>query len=83
LSDGVPTEESMKLAKVWMVRDPSPNSVIEDVCWEQDVTRLGRYVWGSGQGVWEAERTTFYTDEKEAMADAKARLARVGKESAR
>jgi hypothetical protein len=68
----------MKLAKVWMVRDPSPNSVLEDVCWEQDVTRLGRYVWGSGQGVWEEERTSLYTDEGEAMADAKARLAQRG-----
>jgi hypothetical protein len=73
----------MKLAKVWIVRDPSPNSVVEDVCWEQDVARLGRYVWGSGQGVWEAERTTLYTDEGEAMADAKARLARRAEETGR
>jgi hypothetical protein len=65
----------MKLVTVWMVRDPSPKSLLEDIVWEQDVARLGRYVWGSGQGVWEAERTTLYTDEGEAMADAKARLA--------
>ncbi|MGO8992692.1 MAG: hypothetical protein ACLQVI_05150 [Polyangiaceae bacterium] len=65
----------MKLAKVWMVRDATPVSTLEDICWEQDVARLGRYVWGSGQGVWEAERTTFYTDKGEALADAKARLA--------
>jgi hypothetical protein len=68
----------MKLAKVWVVRDATPNSTLVDICWEQDVTRLGRYVWGSGQGVWEEERTTLYTDKKEAMADATARLARVG-----
>lgn len=65
----------MKLDTVWLVRDPSPISVIEDICWEQEVRRLGCYVWGSGQGVWEAERTTMYSDREEAMADAKARLA--------
>ena len=66
----------MKLAKVWIVRDPSAHSEIEDICWEQNVVRLGDYVWGSGQGTWQKERTTLYTDESEAMADAKARLAR-------
>jgi hypothetical protein len=65
----------VKLDTVWLVRDPSPISVIEDICWGQEVRRLERYVWGSGQGVWEAERTTMYSDREEAMADAKARLA--------
>ena len=70
----------MKLTKVWAVRDPSAVSTLEDVCWEQDVTRLGRYIWGSGQGVWEEERTTLYTDHEEALADARSRLARLGKD---
>jgi hypothetical protein len=65
----------MKLEAVWLVRDPSPISEIEDICWPQDVRRLGRYVFGAGQGVWESERTTMYTDREEAFADARARLA--------
>jgi hypothetical protein len=67
----------MKLETVWLVRDPAPDSVFEDVCWEQEVERLGDYVFGSGQFVWARERTAMYTRRQEAEADARARLAKV------
>ena len=67
----------MKLDTVWLVRDPGPDAIFEDVCWEQEVARLGDYVFGSGQGIWARERTAMYTDQKEAAAHAVARLARV------
>jgi hypothetical protein len=71
----------MKIEKVWLVRNPTAVSTLEDICWEQEVCRLGRYVWGSGQGVWEEEETTMFVDETEARADARARLEARGRET--
>lgn len=69
----------MKLSKVWRVIDPGPESDLEDICSEQDVSGLARYVLGSPARAWESERTTLYTDKDEAMTDAKARLAQRGR----
>ena len=69
----------MKLEKLWLVRNSSAVSTLEDICWEQEVGRLGLYVWGSGQGAWEREKTTVYTDRDEAVADAMARLERLAR----
>jgi hypothetical protein len=65
----------VRLDAIWLVRDPSPLSTLEDICWEQKVDRLADYIFGSGPGVWRQEQTTIYTTRAEAEADAVTRLA--------
>lgn len=65
------------LAKIWIVRDPGPYAELGDVVWEQDVRRLGDYVFGAGPGVWAHENHTIFTDRDEAMAEGARRLERV------
>jgi len=64
----------MKITKIWVVRDPSPVSEIDDILFEVDVDRLMRIFMGTGQAQWRNENTTLYTEAGEAKKDAKARM---------
>ncbi|HEY3821788.1 MAG TPA: hypothetical protein VGL81_31700 [Polyangiaceae bacterium] len=67
----------MKLAALWIVRDPSPQSGLVDVVFEMDVPRLGNYVLGSGPGTWEREHHTVFSEKDEAVAEGIRRLVRI------
>lgn len=64
---------------VWVVRNPTPGSTLDDVIWKQDLDGLGDYACGAGPGTWSREMHSIYTDETEATADAEARLAAVAR----
>ena len=64
----------MKLEYVWIVRDPSPHSYLSDICWEQPINSLDRYILGAGPETWASENHSVYTSKKEALEDAKKRL---------
>ena len=64
----------MKLTTVWLVRDPSEDSVIEDVLWETSMLGLFYNARGSLPGDWTLKHTEVYTTEAEARADAGNRL---------
>lgn len=70
----------MKLATIFLVRNPSEISVLEDCFSETTVARLADYIRGSeaihGQRVWTEENTTIYTERGEAIEDAKKRIAK-------
>jgi hypothetical protein len=72
----------MKLATVWIVRDPGPQSELVDVVFDMDARRLGDYVTGAGAGVWQREHHTLFTGKDEAVAEGIRRLvqARPGRE---
>jgi hypothetical protein len=62
---------------VWVVRDATPVSVIEDVCWRADIVTLARQVIGAGgPQVVKSEHWTFFTDEASAKHEATLRLAK-------
>jgi hypothetical protein len=67
----------MRLAALWIVRDPSAHSELADVVFEMDVRRLGNYVLGGGPGTWEREHHTVFTEKDEAVAEGIRRLARL------
>ena len=68
----------MKINTLWVVRNPTPRSILVDVLYRVDSpNELARIVVGTGASLWAEEHTTLYTTEKEALADAKARLAKV------
>ena len=67
----------MRLAALWIVRDPSPHSELVDVVFEMDVSRLGNYVLGSGPGTWEREHHTVFSEKDEAVAEGIRRLVRI------
>ncbi len=64
----------MKIASVWIVRDPTERSEMCDCCWEQQIDKLEAYIKGSPDGAWESEHHTLYLDEAEALRDAEARF---------
>jgi hypothetical protein len=67
----------MKLAALWIVRDPPRHSELADVVFEMDVRRLGNYILGGGPGTWERERHTVFTEKEEAVAEGIRRLVQV------
>jgi hypothetical protein len=67
----------MKLDKVWIVRDPSTRSELEDVVFEMDVARLGDYVLGCPPGAWRGEQHTLFTEKDEAVCEGVRRLVRI------
>jgi hypothetical protein len=72
----------MKLTTVWIVRDPTPMSELQDIVWEQLIERLDRYVFGAGPHQWSGEDHTMFTDKDEAVGEATGRLVRVRPERA-
>jgi len=68
-------EPARPLRSVWIVADPGMRSTLRDICWEQEVERLGQYVNGAQAGTWSRENHTLYLDAEAARADAQARLA--------
>jgi len=73
----------MKLKTIWIVRDPSPYSTHDDICFEQTFKGLANYITGSPAGAWEHENHVGYTTYAEASADASARLDRRGERIAK
>ena len=69
----------MRIEKLWIVRDPTAESTLDDVLSGVPVDRLPYLVLGTGAQVWRDENTTLYTEKSEALRDALARLAGVGK----
>jgi len=65
----------MKIDRLWIVRDPSPVSTLIDIVFETSPARLANYIRGCQPSEWVIENHAMYTDEAEAMADARARLA--------
>lgn len=67
-----------QIKKLWLVRNPSTlTESVDEICWEQDMRRLGVYVVGTGIRQYEYEEHTFYSNESEAKADAEKRLAKM------
>jgi len=67
----------MRLAVLWIVRDPSPHSELADVVFEMNVRQLGDYVVGAGPGTWQREEHTVYTQKDEAVQEGMRRLVRL------
>ena len=67
----------MSLAKVWVVKDPSNSSTLEDIFWEQEVAHLDRCVLGSPEGAWTKENHAICVTREEAEAEARARFTRL------
>lgn len=69
----------MKLDTIWLVCDPTADSEMCDICWEQKISSLHYQIFGaaqaSGRNDWQARNHTAYTTQTEAWADATARLA--------
>lgn len=63
-----------RLEEVWVVRDPSPLSVLEDILFKATPNELARVVLGSGLDTWVFENHTFYDNADDARADALHRL---------
>lgn len=63
----------MSLAKVWVVRDPSNSSALEDVCFELEVARLDRYILGAPDA-WSREHHAIFVTREEADVEARARF---------
>jgi hypothetical protein len=68
----------MKLSKFWVVRDPTPNSELEDILFETETNRFASYVIGTGLDQFKHENHTLYTEAGEAKRDAQARLKKQG-----
>jgi len=72
----VRTQGMAKLTTIWVVRDPSPLSIMADILYRVDSpNEMARVIIGTGYDQFMAEHTTFYTDEAEARADAEQRMA--------
>jgi hypothetical protein len=67
----------VKLVTVWLVRDPTTRSTLEDILWEQEVARLDRYILGSPTNAWTSENHAVYATREEAEEDARARFAKM------
>jgi hypothetical protein len=65
----------MKLASVYIVRDPSPRSTLADILFCLRVDAIENYIRGCRVGAWADEHHTVYTTEAEAETDARARMA--------
>jgi len=66
------TVEAGELVRVWVVRDPGPNTLFEEMVFEWPVSRLYDLMVGTGRK-WLQERTKLYTDEASAKRDAEKR----------
>ena len=67
----------MKLAVLWIVRDPSAQSELADVVFQMNVRQLGDYVVGAGPGTWQREEHTLFTKKDEAVEEGMRRLVRI------
>jgi hypothetical protein len=67
----------VKLASLWIVRDPSPHSELADVVFEMDPRRLDHYALGCPPGAWAREQHTLFTEKDEAVAEGIRRLVRI------
>jgi hypothetical protein len=65
----------MKLESLWIVCDPTLDSIPADYCFEITVADLGDYIVGGGPRAWNERHSAVYTTEAEATADAERRLA--------
>lgn len=64
----------MKVETLWVVRDPTPESILEDICFKADTPKyLAMVILGAGTACLD-ENLTLYTEEAEARKDAKNRL---------
>lgn len=63
-----------RLDQIWIVRDPTGMSTIEDIVFAADPNRLAQVVLGTGLDRWVSENHVFYADEASARADAAHRL---------
>lgn len=68
----------MKLETLWIVKNATKHSTLEDCLFQQEVARVDLYVLGSPRNAWRTEAHTVYTTREEALADAKERLTRAG-----
>jgi len=64
----------MKITKLWVVKDPTPDSEMIDIVFEMDMNKLGNYIAGGPHGAWAKENHTAYTEEGEAKKDAGLRM---------
>lgn len=62
------------IGKIWVVRDPTSISTLEDIWWETTPRDVADYVVGTGRDQWRRENTTFHDSQASALVDAKARL---------
>ena len=69
----------MRLTKIWLVRDPGPDSELADCCHEaESPIELCHIFMGTGLARWKGENTVLYTEEGEAKRDALSRFKRMG-----
>lgn len=64
------------LDKVWVVRDPEPESELVDILSECDAIKLAQLVLGTGITMWKRENTTLHDSKDSALKDAKDRLSK-------
>lgn len=65
----------MLTEKFWVVKNPTEQSEMGDICWETDVNTFARYVHGTGPvSKFEEECHQVHTSERTARAEAQLRL---------
>jgi len=62
-----------ELTQVWLVRNPTKDSLRQEIVHEWPVDRLPTLIIGTTVETWRAENTKLYTDEASATKDAKKR----------
>ena len=69
-----------RLARVWVVRDPTSESTLADILLSIDPSsaELENYMRGGAHGDWAKERHDMYLSKAEATREAKRRLAHRG-----
>ena len=70
-------KESKLLPTLWVVMDPTPDSLLIDILWKTTTDRLPEYILGSGAARWRKEHAALHDDEQSAKKDALARLRKI------
>jgi len=68
-----------EIKKVWVVRDPTPESEMVDILYETDIPGLIDFLLGSKRGTWKRENSSLYDNKTEALADAENRFKKIEK----
>jgi len=70
-------KKSKLLPTLWVVIDPTPDSLLIDILWKTTTDRLPEYILGSGAARWRKEHAALHDDEQSAKKDALARLKKI------
>lgn len=59
---------------MWLVRNATERSELQEVVWKTSLTELVAYVVGIGLDAWHSDQSIIYDNESEALEDARGRM---------